>query len=96
MYIHFRDYLKTHEFCDDGRSEILQMFTLIQEKSLGNIFPNVNVALRIHLSLFVTNCSGGRSFSKRIKNYLRNAQLKSRIELETRFAIHSIWVQIHS
>ena len=32
--IHFRDYLKTHEFCDDGRSKILQMFTLIHAKSL--------------------------------------------------------------
>ena len=38
------------------------------------IFPNIEIALRIYLSLMVSNCSGERSFSKlkRIKNELRN------------------------
>lgn len=35
------------------------------------MFPNVEIALRIFLSMMVTNCSGERSFSKlkRIKKY---------------------------
>ena len=38
------------------------------------IFPNIEIALRIYLSLMVSNCSGERSFSKLkcIKNELRN------------------------
>ena len=38
------------------------------------IFPNIEIALRIDLSLMVSNCSGERAFSKlkRIKNDLRN------------------------
>ena len=37
-------------------------------------FPNIEIALRIYLSLMVSNCSCERSFSKlkRIKNELRN------------------------
>ena len=48
-------------------------FGEFMENELHLTFPNVYVALRIFLSMAVTNCSAERSFSalKRIKNYLR-------------------------
>lgn len=38
--------------------------------NLASVFPNVEIALRIFLTLMITNCSTERSFSKlkRIKN----------------------------
>lgn len=43
-------------------------------KTMESMFPNIEIILRIFLSMAVTNCSGERSFSvlKRIKNYLRS------------------------
>jgi len=40
---------------------------------LLSVFPNVGIALRLYLTLQVTNCEGDRSFSTlaRIKNHLR-------------------------
>ena len=51
------------------------MYNLIKKNKLELLFPNVNIALRIYLSLMVTNCSGERSFSKlkRIKNEQRTS-----------------------
>ena len=36
----------------------LQCYRLIIDNSLESCFPNVEIALRIYLSLMVTNCSG--------------------------------------
>ena len=51
------------------------MYKLIKENGLESAYPNVNIVLRIHLSLMVTNCSGERSFSKlkRVKNEQRTS-----------------------
>ena len=40
------------------------MYKLMKENGLESAYPNVNIVLRIYLSLMVTNCSGERSFSK--------------------------------
>ncbi|XP_072378017.1 uncharacterized protein [Diabrotica undecimpunctata] len=47
---------------------------LLHKNNIIATFPNVEIALRIFLSLMVTNATGERSFSslKRVKNYLRN------------------------
>ena len=52
----------------------LRMLQAIINNEMQDTFPNMYICLRIYLSLFVTNCSGERSFSalKRIKNYLRS------------------------
>lgn len=52
------------------------MLLVLLKHSLQSIFPNVFVALRIFLTLPVTNCEGERSFSHmaRIKNELRTTQ----------------------
>ena len=51
------------------------------ENSLESCFPNVEIFLRIYLSLMITNCSGERSFStlKRIKNNFRNTMGQKRL-----------------
>lgn len=48
---------------------------------MQSAFPNVNIALKIYLTLPVSNCTGERSFShmKRIKNYLRSTMLQERL-----------------
>ena len=37
---------------------------MIVEKNLQDVFPNIEIGLRIYLSLMVTNYTGERSFSK--------------------------------
>ncbi|ESN96798.1 hypothetical protein HELRODRAFT_92768 [Helobdella robusta] len=50
------------------------MWSFIQENNIIATFPNLNVILRIYLTLPVSNASGERSFSVmgRIKNFLRS------------------------
>lgn len=59
----------------------IQLYKLIKDKQLEATFPNVEIALRIFLSLMVSNCSGERSFShlKRIKNELRSSMKQKRL-----------------
>ena len=61
--------------------EVQNMYTLIKSSGLDSAFPNVEVALRIYLSLIITNCSGERSFShlKRVKNEIRSTMLQDRV-----------------
>lgn len=56
-------------------------YKLITENTLENCFPNVEILLRIYLTMMVTNCSGERSFSvlKRVKSYLRSSMSQERL-----------------
>jgi hypothetical protein len=67
----------------------LQFYRLIIDNSLESCFPNVEIALRIYLSLMVTNCSGERSFSKLklIKNELRSTMGQKRLNNLTLMSI---------
>jgi len=57
--------------CDVNRYAPSQLL-LLHENELHKTFPNVCLALRMYLSLIITNCSGERSFSKMaIKNEMR-------------------------
>ena len=49
---------------DNEKNKEAEMYNLIKKNKLELLFLNVNIALRIYLSLMVTNCSGERSFSK--------------------------------
>lgn len=53
----------------------------LKQNKIEDTFPNVEIALRIFLSMMVTNCSGERSFSKLklIKNELRSTMLQERL-----------------
>lgn len=50
------------------------MWSFIQENNIIATFPNLNIILRIYLTLPISNASGERSFSvmARIKNFLRS------------------------
>jgi hypothetical protein len=57
----------------EGMSAI-QLYNVLNTKGLLEVYPNVEVALRILLCTPASNCSAERSFSslRRIKNYLRS------------------------
>jgi hypothetical protein len=73
--------------CD---SPLLQI-SLLHENDLHSTFPNVSVALRIYLSLMITNCSGERSFSKMalIKNKNRATMSDPRLSALAILSIES-------
>jgi hypothetical protein len=49
----------------------VRMYKLILENKLETVFPNIEVALHIYLSLMISNCSGERCFS--ILCYIKNS-----------------------
>jgi hypothetical protein len=57
------------------------MFRAQIDDKLITSFPNVNIAFRIHLSIFGTSAEGERSFSKMkfITNYLRSTMGQQRL-----------------
>lgn len=57
------------------------MCNWIRDQNLLDIFPNIDIILRIYKSMAVSNCSSERSFSclKRIKTYLRSTMSDSRL-----------------
>ncbi|KAG6927717.1 zinc finger MYM-type containing 1 [Chelydra serpentina] len=67
------------------------MLTIMNRHNLQPVFPNVFVALRIYLTLPVSNCSGERSFSqlKRIKSALRATMVQERLNSLTLLSIES-------
>ena len=57
------------------------MYNLLIERNIIDTFPNVEVILRIYLSLMISNCCGERAFSnlKITKNYLRSVMGQTRL-----------------
>jgi len=74
--VHFVDFAKTRG-CHTPSSLAMLMYM----EDLHSTFPNVSIALRIYMSLMVSNCSGERSFSKMalIKSKLRSTMTDSRL-----------------
>ena len=67
------------------------MYSLIIDKDVQATFPNVEVALKIYLSLMVANCSGERSFTKLklIKNLMRYTMGQTRLTNLTIMSLES-------
>lgn len=63
------------------KHNLLGLQTFLYEKDLTNIYPNIEIILRIFTCTAVTNCSAERSFSclKRVKNYLRSTMTKQKM-----------------
>lgn len=57
------------------------IYNVLHSRRLRDVYPNVDIALRIFLSIQATNCSGERSFStlKRVKTYLRASMGQDRL-----------------
>ena len=69
----------------------LQYHRLLSENSSDVCFPNLDIALRIYLSMMITNCGAERSFSKlkRIKNELRTSTGKQRLNYLSAISIEN-------
>lgn len=72
----FRQFVKENE--DTSGRSLLQF---IRARKLQSVFPNVDIALRLFMTLPITNASGERSFSKLelIKNRLRSMVGENRL-----------------
>lgn len=59
-----------------------ECYNIIVADNIQFVFPNVETALRIFLTLMITNCSAERSFSqlKRMKNPLRTTMNQDRLD----------------
>ena len=73
--VHFQAYLSSERILIKPKSGSLKsLSSFMRQQNLENIYPNLDIALRIALCTPATNFSGERSFSclKRVKNYLRS------------------------
>lgn len=66
--LHLKEYLALE---DKKHVNINNMYNWIRDRNLLDIYPNIDIVLRIYKSMAVSNCSSERSFSclKRIKTY---------------------------
>lgn len=90
--LHLRAHLTSIKINNISATELS---VILQEKSLTIVYPNVNIALRIYLTIPVSNCSCERSFSalKRIKNYLRSCMCEDRLNFLSIMYIESSFLQ---
>ena len=60
----------------------MELYKIIMDDKLESVFSNVEIALRIFLTLMVTNCSIERSFSqlKRVKSPDRSVMVQDRLD----------------
>lgn len=67
--------------CFMRTTNISELYFHLKENKIKDTFPNVEIALRIFLSMMVTNCIGERSFSElqRIKFKLRSSMDQERL-----------------
>lgn len=77
--VHFHSHISSDKTAEcavkPGSNSLLSLSTFLRNQSLSNVYPNLDIALRIALSTPATNCSGERSFSCliRVKNYQRSS-----------------------
>lgn len=71
------------------------IYSFLHSQNLQDVYPNVDIALRIFLSIPATNCSGERSFStlKRVKTYLRASMGQERLNALALLSIEAQLVQ---
>lgn len=74
--VHFKEFIKK-----ERKLSAREHLQLIRKRNITHVFPNVDIALRIYLTLPVTNASGERSFSKLslIKNKMRSTMGQNRL-----------------
>lgn len=82
----FKDFI-----CHDEPSSARELLMSMRKRKLQAIFPNVDVALRLYLTLPVTNASGELSFSKLrlVKSRLRSTIAQQKLSHLTLMSIES-------
>lgn len=92
-YLHFQNYCQiVIDAANNENKKTLgaaEQYSLMKADGVESVFPNVEVALRIYLSLMVSNCFGERSFSrlKLLKSPNRSTMLQDKLNC---FALMSI------
>lgn len=80
--IHFQKYCAMAMGNDQAPGQSLkEILKFLRFNSLEDVYPNLDIALRISLCIPATNCAGERSFSclRRVKNYLRTSTSEQRL-----------------
>ena len=69
----------------------MELYKIIMDDKLESVFSNVEIALRIFLTLMVTNCSTERSFSqlKRVKSPDRSVMVQDRLDSQSLLMIQA-------
>ena len=70
------------KFMANENISVLECLQAIRRNKLESVFPNVDIAYRIFLTLPIANCSAERVFSKMaiVKNDLRSSMLNDRLK----------------
>uniref|UniRef100_A0A8C5E2Z2 TTF-type domain-containing protein n=1 Tax=Gouania willdenowi TaxID=441366 RepID=A0A8C5E2Z2_GOUWI len=91
---HYEDF--TAEFCQfismvKDEESVMAMYKKLLELGLRDAFPNVDICLRMYLTLPIANCSGERSFSllKRVKTYRRATVTEKKLNAFALLAIEN-------
>ena len=86
----------TAEFCQfismvKDEESVMAMYKKLLELGLRDAFPNVDICLRMYLTLPIANCSGERSFSalKRVKTYRRATVTEKKLNAFALMAIEN-------
>lgn len=87
--IQFQSYVKSK--LGEKRYSHADLYEIIIRDELSSVFPNVEIAIHIFLTLMITNCSTERSFSqlKRIKNIHRATMGQERLRMLSLMCIES-------
>ncbi|XP_044588849.1 zinc finger MYM-type protein 1-like [Cotesia glomerata] len=93
--IHLQYQLKDSSANTEDIRSAQNICNVLHSRSLRDVYPNVDIALRIFLSIPATNCSGERSFStlKRVKTYLRASMGQDRLNSLALLSIEAQLVQ---
>lgn len=91
---HFRAYILNQEPMLEQTS-FMSLSSMIHERDLVEVFPNIEIALRIIITAPIANCSAERSFSvlRRIKTYLRSTMKQDRLNFLAVLALNADLVQ---
>ena len=88
---HFTHFVDSLSSSSNSGPHALELPKLITTNHLKSTFPDVEIALRLYLSLMCTNCEGERSFStlSRVKNGLRYTMGQERLSVLSLLSIES-------
>src|SRR5215469_10129401 len=87
---HFFGFIKTID--KENRPKTISLLCeLLHDNDLQDLYPYVDIALRIFSTMPASNCSAERSFSvlRRIKNYLRSTMSRDRLNWSAVLSIES-------
>ena len=84
--VQFKEFVQDEKVSSTSAVELLKT---LRGRKLHTVFPNTDIALRLFLTMPVTNASGERSFSKLglVKNRLRSSMQQDRVSNLTLMSI---------